>query len=701
MMADNDVDADPLRAEKKHVKAIVAQMKQILKDAETSGYGDTAEGKALVTKFKALQAQIYKYSNTEDAHRIGEYNHKGGYVSDEFRQLVWRSDLVQSVWYERIEAEKERIEALKPKPEPEPPAPKPKRKVALKKKAVVPPVTDDKPVADDKPVDDKKTIILTDTIPDVVFFNDNTDLTDGLPTLVVSELNENTIVSTVTENDVAPDDRSKSLPPSTIAIVEAQRKADKMTPTVNTHWNPDSIPLIRDALTNMGRKLRSTDKKENDWFEVSEADGRVRPYIDSNTGFAYTQEYCDDKIAMLEVKINGLSAQIKALEDEAYAGKYNNVSAPMSGDFKKRRNLEHTSKGRPAPFKDETDEDNTLYNKYMAFSQKIKNLQIERTNRSGSVSDWKRIKTLTMTWLPERIVQFSIRYNDHDVPKLREFFKANDKLPFYNQLSQLVELRHEDMTEINKGRANPIRNVYFRLQVTPAELYISTTWEVMREGHSNLSKGTEYNLGVYGDTVVRKFKSMATIMDEQKQKEEEDAKALDKVVGPDGLVHREKGGWAYSFKPKQKQYAKYDSLWSLSHSFDWRSNVKKGSIVNGLDLEKVVSNYTTKVVRWSDDRTRSWETIEKDPSVFVITGYKENEATSPINKTATLTVAGYTYSDYSKEHVEATGSSNAHIVFSTPALLDVKMSKKSAGWALPDWVKPMPYDKDTDYSVFK
>jgi hypothetical protein len=691
MMAENDVDADPVAREKKRVQDIVVQLKQLLKDAETSGYGDTAEGKALHTKFKALQAQLYKYSNTDDAHRIGEYNHKGGYVSNEFRELVWRTDLVQSVWYDRQEAEKERIEAQKPKSEPPAPAPKPKRKANIKKKAEV------KVEPTPAPTPEKKTIVLTDTIPDVVFFNSDPNLTTVVePTLVISELPQNTIVQTPDEDNIAPDEHPSSLPPSTIAVIEAQRKADKMTSTVNTHWNPDSIPLIRDALTNMGRKLRSTDKVENKWFEVEEHDGRMRPYstVDGSDipNMAYTQPFCDEKIAFYEAKVKALNDQIVELDEEARLGKFYNVSRPFTSKEKKERNAQVKYN---KVFKDEDkDDDPTLYNKYLEFEKKSTNLKRDRTAQSSKVSHWLSVKTSVMTWLPKRIVQFDIRYNDHNVPMLREFFKANDRLPFYNQLSQIIELRHEDMATINKSRSNPIRNVHLQLLVKPSELYILTTWEVNRyDTHQHTrhqSKGTEYNLGIYGDTVVKKFKSYDTLRQETKDKEAEDDKALDKVIGADGLVHREKGGFSFSFRINQKHNAKYDALWYIS-SYDIR---KLGN--DGEGLKKVVSNYTTEKVMWDDDKTRSWKKIDKDPSNYIITGYKVN------GNDASVSIAGYTYFSFEKKEVgDGYETVRSSIVFPTPVVVNVKLSKKKIGASLPEWIKPMPYDKETDYSAFK
>jgi len=143
----------------------------------------------------------------------------------------------------------------------------------------------------------------------------------------------------------------------------------------------------------------------------------------------------------------------------------------------------------------------------------IKSVKEKNAELKKQIDDSKGRVNAIKTWKPIRQIDFVISYSDHDVDEFVKYLNSNLDVPFNSQLRDVMLARQSYMKEQNKRRENPIRNVHLAFVITPNEIYVNATWEIVRQTwdwnemvYSHFV--TQYGLGKFGDKKVNtEFKS--------------------------------------------------------------------------------------------------------------------------------------------------------------------------------------------------
>jgi hypothetical protein len=143
----------------------------------------------------------------------------------------------------------------------------------------------------------------------------------------------------------------------------------------------------------------------------------------------------------------------------------------------------------------------------------LKSVKQKNAELKQQIADSKGRINAIKNWKPIRQFDFVISYSDHDVDEFVKYLNSNLDVPFNSQLRDVMLARQSFMKEQNKRRENPIRNVHLAFVITPNEIYVNATWEIIRHTwdwdvmvYSHFV--TQYGLGKFGDQKVNtEFKS--------------------------------------------------------------------------------------------------------------------------------------------------------------------------------------------------
>jgi hypothetical protein len=135
-----------------------------------------------------------------------------------------------------------------------------------------------------------------------------------------------------------------------------------------------------------------------------------------------------------------------------------------------------------------------------------------------------------------------------------------------------------------------MRNIHLTLNITPSQTYIQASWDINRsvkekglswEQYTYRNNITEYNMA--GGKIVE-FKSNETINKEADEAKKKAEKEAENTAGLDGLVHSEKGGHKFSYRPGMKQFARFDDLYTIyeyalkPYNIQWSDMTKFGNL---------------------------------------------------------------------------------------------------------------------------
>jgi hypothetical protein len=386
-----------------------------------------------------------------------------------------------------------------------------------------------------------------------------------------------------TPDMVAPDNRPTTLPPKTLQLMKEALEKGEYLEEVDCYWNPkeaDDFQHLKKLCLSVG-EFRDY-RKRPECISVSQLKGREEKLVAVREGISVKQKIVDtasDALTDYERKNN------------IYYTRCYSRSTPL-----------HQQQGRL----EWTEEYKELIEKFRIPAIDLQRLKDERSNLEYYIQH-------TKNWKPQRRITFTFTYYDQQKEDvLKRIEKEKEVNPILaTKLGDVVRMRGELMSEMNKSRGNPMRNVYLVFNLTPMDYRIQASWNIRRNEHNDWSGEyithqnhiTEYNLM---SEKVEEYRSAEMLLDElEKQKLQNDKELL-----------------------KKRKTTPYKDLYSLSKyklneatRKEIKSEDNRGEYINPYNTEKLVSILQDEDV---EDGKYRWNSYSFPEMIVSNTNFEEN-----------------------------------------------------------------------------
>ncbi len=303
------------------------------------------------------------------------------------------------------------------------------------------------------------------------------------------------VAPVATMDFTAPDDKPTSLPPATLKVIADALARGEYLQEVDCYWNPTEVIELKELSKGLDCSIRDM-RVRHESLKVADLPRKEKRLITLEEATpTFKQSIMDAEKALSDIK-----------------------------ETMRERNITYFQ------WKNQPD--------YIEAEKIIEKAKKALTNNEDDIRHLKAEIKATKEWKPERRIVVSFSYNDHitasTITKIDTLKKTcPDLCP---KLIAVVNMRKTIMTEMNKSRGNPMRNVYLDFNLTPMDYRIQASWVIHRSSERDSYSWvwtthylhiTEYNL--YGAETVE-YKSKEQLMsDEEKKQAEEKKKRLNEL----------------------------------------------------------------------------------------------------------------------------------------------------------------------------